>query len=71
MILNLHKPHLILYAFIVLLFGAACQNNAVVFAPTPAPEDLSPLRYEHPGGAFTVDVPREWSVFTQNTAQLA
>ncbi|GAB4521076.1 MAG: hypothetical protein OHK0046_32000 [Anaerolineae bacterium] len=43
----------------------------MVFAPTPLPPDRSPLRYQHPSGAFTLDVPREWSVYAQNMANLS
>jgi len=54
----------------VLLFATAgCGGGAVVFAPTPAPPDLSPLRYAHPSGAFTIDVPRNWPVFVQNLGE--
>ena len=55
----------------LVLFCAGCGGGAVVFAPTPAPPDLSPLRYQHAGGAFTIDVPRSWSVYEQNTTNLA
>lgn len=48
-----------------------CSSGAVVFAPTPPPPDLSPLRYEHPSGAFSVLLPRNWSVYAQNTVTLA
>ena len=48
-----------------------CSSGAVVFAPTPAPPDLSPLLYSHPSGAFTVMVPRQWPAFTQNATTLA
>lgn len=34
-----------------------------MYAPTPLPPDQSPLRYQHPSGAFTLIVPRDWSVF--------
>lgn len=50
---------------------AGCEGGAVVFAPTPLPPDTSPLTFQHPGGAFSVSVPREWSVYTQNAAALA
>ncbi len=50
---------------------AACSGGAVVFAPTPPPPDLSPLPYQHPGGVFSVAVPRNWSVYVQNTTALA
>lgn len=29
------------------------------------------MRYQHAGGAFTVDVPRDWAVYTQNATNLA
>jgi hypothetical protein len=54
---------------VILLVG--CSGGAVVFAPTPPPPDLSPLPYNHPSGAFSVAVPRNWSVFVQNTTALA
>ncbi|MBZ0295224.1 MAG: DUF3426 domain-containing protein [Anaerolineae bacterium] len=43
----------------------------MVFAPTPPPPDLSPLRYEHPSGAFSLVVPRTWPVYDRNTTTLA
>lgn len=60
---------LILLGCLALLTG--CQGGAVVFAPTPLPPDLSPLRYTHPSGAFSVNVPRNWATFNQHTTQLA
>jgi hypothetical protein len=57
--------------FLLIFVLSGCGSGAVVFAPTPLPPDLSPLRYEHPGGAFTISIPRHWSVYTQNTATLA
>jgi len=59
------------YLTLILLFLAGCSGGAVVFAPTPAPPDLSPFLYTHPSGAFTVMVPRQWPVFTQNATTLA
>ncbi len=59
-----------LYMVWVLLF-AGCGTGAVVFAPTPLPPDLTPSRYEHPGGAFSVVLPRSWAVYTQHTTTLA
>ena len=56
---------------ILLMSLAACSGGAVVFAPTPPPPDLSPLLYTHPSGAFSVAVPRNWSVYAQNTTQVA
>ncbi|MBZ0281816.1 MAG: hypothetical protein K8L97_13840 [Anaerolineae bacterium] len=58
--------------FLLCLFLlAGCSGGAVVFAPTQPPPDLSPLRYSHPGGAFTVVLPRNWSVYEQHTTVLA
>lgn len=59
----------LIVASLMILTG--CSGGAVVFAPTPPPPDLSPLRYEHPGGAFSVMMPRHWSVSVQNTTTLA
>lgn len=64
------RPVLALTVFSLLIL-TGCSGGAVVFAPTPPPPDLSPLRYEHPGGAFSVTVPRNWSVTAQNTTALA
>lgn len=55
----------------VLLLGACNGGGAVVFAPTPLPPDESPLTYTHPSGAFSLDVPRRWSLHEQYTTQLA
>ncbi|MBI5666445.1 MAG: hypothetical protein HZC41_00435 [Chloroflexi bacterium] len=56
---------------VVCLLLTGCSGGAVVFAPTPPPPDLSPLRYEHPGDTFSVMLPRHWSVSAQNTTALA
>jgi hypothetical protein len=56
---------------ILLLALTGCGSGAVVFAPTPLPPDRSPLRYEHPSGAFSIEVPRDWPVFTQYATTLA
>jgi hypothetical protein len=50
---------------------AGCESGAVVFAPTPLPPDTSPLRYQHPSGAFSLIVPRTWTIYEQNTTTLA
>lgn len=55
----------------IMLFVTGCSGGAVVFAPTPPPPDLSPLVYTHPGGAFSVAVPRTWTLHEQNTTVLA
>jgi hypothetical protein len=53
------------------LLFAGCSGGAVVFAPTPAPLDQSPIRYDHPSGSFSVVLPRQWPVYEQNTTTLA
>ncbi|NWG18092.1 MAG: hypothetical protein HXY41_15825 [Chloroflexi bacterium] len=50
---------------------AGCSGGAVVFAPTPPPPDTSPLVYQHPGGAFSIMIPRRWAVSVQHTTTLA
>jgi hypothetical protein len=50
---------------------AGCAGDAVVFAPTPLPPDLSPIAYGHPSSAFTVIAPRNWAVYETNTPTLA
>ncbi len=57
--------------YIMLLCLTGCGSGAVVSAPTPLPPDVSPLRYEHPSGAFSLVVPRTWPVYEQNTTTLA
>ena len=59
------------FLIVLLSLLAGCSGGAVVFAPTPPPADTSPLRYEHPSGAFAVMVPRQWAVFSQNATTLA
>jgi len=56
---------------LVMIILAGCSGGAVVFAPTPLPSDFSAARYDHPSGAFSLDVPRNWSVYSQNTTTLA
>jgi hypothetical protein len=60
---------LILLLLAVLL--SACEGDAVIYAPTPLPPDLSPQPWTHPSGAFSVAVPRHWTVFSQNDATLS
>ena len=50
---------------------AGCTGGAVVFAPPPPPPDISALLYTHPAGIFSVSVPRNWSVYEQNTTVVA
>jgi hypothetical protein len=60
-----------LIALLLMALLAGCSGGAVVFAPTPAPPDQSPLRYQHPSGAFSVSVPRQWALYEQHTSELA
>ena len=53
------------------LVVAGCSSGAVQFAPTPLPPELNPTVYEHPSGAFSVVLPPNWSVFSQNLTTLA
>jgi hypothetical protein len=56
---------------LLLVALSGCAGDAVVFAPTPPPPDLSPLPYTHPGGAFSLTIPRTWAVYEINTTALA
>lgn len=59
------------FLFFLIVWLAGCSSGAVVFAPTPAPPDLSPVRYDHPSGAFFLHLPPNWSVYSRNTTTLA
>jgi len=59
------------WLLLLLFLLGGCGGDAVVFAPTPPPPDVSPLRYQHPGGVFSIVVPRTWSTYVINTTQLA
>lgn len=66
--------HKRLLPLIILLFTTlltACEGDAVVYAPTPLPPDLSPQTWTHPSGAFSVAIPRHWTTFIQNDAALS
>jgi hypothetical protein len=65
------KSYLWLVFGLILMLAAGCAGDAVVFAPTPPPEDHTPIRYDHPSGVFSVSVPRHWSLYEQNTTTLA
>lgn len=58
-------------SILVMALLAACSGGAVVFAPTALPPNRAPVEYRHPGGAFSVRVPRDWAVHEQNTTTLA
>lgn len=56
----------------ILVWLSGCTGGgAVRFAPTPLPPELNPTAYQHPSGAFTVVLPPNWSVFSQNLTTLA
>lgn len=63
------RPYVLALGLILLLVG--CQSGAVVFVPTATPFATSPLTYTHPSRAFSLAVPRNWSVHEQNTPTLA
>jgi len=50
---------------------SACDGDAVIYAPTPLPPDISAQPWTHPSGAFSIAVPRDWTVFVQNDAALS
>lgn len=56
---------------VLCIFLAGCSSGAVVFAPTPSAQDEGLVRYTHPSGAFSVNVPRGWALYEQNTTTLA
>ncbi|MEO1165282.1 MAG: FxLYD domain-containing protein [Chloroflexota bacterium] len=49
----------------------ACSGGAVVFAPTPLPPELTPNEFTHPSGAFSVLLPRTWSLHEQASSVFA
>jgi len=61
----------LLSALLIASIVTGCSGGAVVFAPTPAPLDSSPALYAHPSRAFTITVPRQWTLYEQNTTTLA
>lgn len=66
---QLHTLWRFVISLVLLLTG--CTGGTVVFAPTPLPPELNPTVYEHPSGAFTLVLPSNWSVFSQNLTTLA
>lgn len=61
------------YIIVFILIGlTGCTGGgAVRFAPTPLPPELNPTSYQHPSGAFTLVLPPNWSIFSQNLTTLA
>lgn len=53
------------------VLSSCAGEGAVVFAPTPPPPDVSPLRYVHPSGAFSIVAPRTWGMTEQYVENLA
>jgi len=71
MMLYLKRGHMWRVLLLLLMILTGCSGGAVVFAPTPLPADAVPIRYQHPSGAFTILLPRTWSVFEQALDALA
>lgn len=46
----------------LVLMMAACESGGVVLVATPIAPDASFRTYLHPGGAFSIRLPSEWSV---------
>lgn len=55
------------WVLVLVVSGCTTGRGAVVFAPTPAPPDVSPLPYAHPSGAFVIHIPRQWAVHEHHT----
>lgn len=61
-----------LVVLILLITLSACSGGgAVVFAPTPLPPEAVPNQFTHPSGAFTVLLPRTWTLYQQSTSLFA
>lgn len=56
---------------VLLLILTACSGGAVVFAPTPLPPEAVPSQYNHPSGAFSLLLPRNWALFEQENSLFA
>lgn len=61
----------LLFAIMSLLILSACSGGAVVFAPTAVPPEVAPTEYSHPSGAFSLLLPRTWTLFEQTTSLIA
>ena len=55
----------------LLILSACSGGGAVVFAPTALPPEVAPNEYSHPSGAFSLLLPRTWSLFEQTTSLFA
>lgn len=67
-VINIMKQ---LFGLLFILSLSACTGGAVVFAPTPLPADASPTEYQHPSGAYTLLLPRTWSLYEQELSLIA
>ena len=57
---------------IFLLILSACSGGgAVVFAPTDLPPEIAPNEYSHPSAAFSLLLPRTWTLYEQTTSLFA
>lgn len=54
-----------------MILSACNGGGAVVFAPTPLPPEASPNQYAHPSDAFSVLLPRTWTLFEQTSSLFA
>ncbi len=61
----------LLFAIMSILILSACSGGAVVFAPTALPPEVAPTEYSHPSGAFSLLLPRTWTLFEQTTSLFA
>ena len=57
--------------FLIALLIGGCSGGAVQFAPSSILDADALIRYEHPGGAFSLAIPRAWAIYEMNTTLLA
>jgi hypothetical protein len=58
--------------FLLMSLLTACNNQgAVVFSPTPLPGEQQLVVFRHPTGAYELEVPAVWAVYTQDSPSLA
>lgn len=55
-------PFWMVIIWIAALALAACDSSPVVMVATPVPPDAGFRTYRHPGGAFSLRLPPDWSV---------
>lgn len=56
---------------LIVMLSACSGGGAVVFAPTDLPPEAVPNEYSHPSGAFSVLLPRTWTLFEQTSGIFA